>query len=88
MHLKRWGGPLKIVWYHQGINFIDDLTSKAKFYFNQHNNVIPLPIHKGGRPGEVYLSSWNEEEKQKIDEAKKLALLARKIKNHRKKSAM
>ncbi len=31
--------------YHQGINSIEDHTRKAKFYFNQHNNVISLQIH-------------------------------------------
>ena len=28
--------------YHQGINSIQDLTRKADFYFNEHNEVIPL----------------------------------------------
>jgi hypothetical protein len=67
--------------YHQGIHTIEDLTRKANFYFNQHNQVIPLALHHGGRPAEVFLSSWNEVELNALQDKKSLALMARKTKN-------
>jgi putative transposase len=67
--------------YHQGINTIEDLTRKADFYFKQHNYVIPLAAHRGGRPAEVFVSSWNEAELNELHAKKALALVARKTKN-------
>ena len=67
--------------YHQGINSIEDLTRKTNFYFSQHNDVIPLAIHRGGRPSEVFLSSWNEAELTQLQTNKEFAFLNRKKKN-------
>jgi len=67
--------------YHQGINTIDDLIRKAGFYFRQHNDVIPLAIHKGGRPAEVYLSSWCENDRKDLKTSKAEAFADRKNKN-------
>jgi putative transposase len=67
--------------YHQGINTISDLTRKAAFYFREHNEVIPLAVHDGGRPKEVFLSSWGEGERNKLQAHKKIAVQARKKKN-------
>ena len=43
--------------YHQKVKSGDDLLRKANFYFRQHNDVIPLAVHKGGIPIEVFKSS-------------------------------
>ncbi|MGZ3744856.1 MAG: DDE-type integrase/transposase/recombinase [Pseudobdellovibrionaceae bacterium] len=67
--------------YHQGINNIGDLIRKADFYFRQHNNVIPLAVHRGGTPAEVFLSSWGEAERGSLQVNKLEALTARKKKN-------
>jgi hypothetical protein len=67
--------------YHQGINGIEDLVRKAAFYFHQHNYVIPLASQKGGRPAEVYVSSWGEVERNELQANKAAALMARKKKN-------
>ncbi|OQW48216.1 MAG: hypothetical protein A4S09_13990 [Proteobacteria bacterium SG_bin7] len=67
--------------YHQKVKSADDLLRKANFYFQQHNNVVPLAVHKGGRPIEVYKSTWNDSEKTNLQENKKLAIQARKNKN-------
>jgi putative transposase len=67
--------------YHQGIHTIEDLTRKANFYFNQHNQVIPLALHHGGIPGEVFVSSWNESEQTLLQANRIQAFLARKAKN-------
>ena len=67
--------------YHQNINGIEDLTRKANFYFSQHNNFIPLAIHRGGTPAEIYQSKWNAEEELKLKEGRDVALQIRKQKN-------
>ncbi len=67
--------------YHQGINSIEDLIRKAAFYFNQHNNVIPMAVHNGGKPMEVFVSKWGEEQRKEIEEKKLDARKARKEKN-------
>jgi len=67
--------------YHQKVKTIDDLKRKANFYFRQHNEVVPLAVHKGGRPREVFLSSWTEDERKLLQENKTQAFLARKKKN-------
>ena len=54
---------------------------KADFYFKQHNEVIPLAVHSGGRPAEVFVSSWNEAQLTELQDRKVLALMARKKKN-------
>ncbi len=67
--------------YHQKVKSAEDLLRKANFYFEQHNNVVPLAVHSGGKPIEVYKSTWNDSEKANLQENKKLAILARKNKN-------
>ncbi len=67
--------------YHQGIHTIEDLTRKAAFYFRQHNEVIPIAVHNGGRPLEVYSSSWGSEDLDELSAKKALALAARKKQN-------
>ena len=67
--------------YHQGIHTIEDLKRKANFYFNQHNHVIPLALLHGGRPAEVFVSSWNESERALLQTNRMQAFLARKMKN-------
>ena len=67
--------------YHQGIHTIQDLTRKVAFYFNQHNNVIPLSVHRGGKPAEVFISSWNEATLNQLQQDKEQAFLARLKKN-------
>jgi transposase InsO family protein len=67
--------------YHQGIHTLEDLTRKAEFYFREHNHVIPLATHKGGRPAEVFLSSWGETEKNELSANKLEAVLSRRKKN-------
>ena len=67
--------------YHQGINTIEDLTRKADFYFREHNYVMPMAVHRGGKPAEVFVSSWNEASLLELQEKKVLALAARKAKN-------
>jgi hypothetical protein len=67
--------------YHQGIHTIEDLARKADFYFKQHNDVIPLATHRGGRPVEVFVSSWSESMLNDLQAQKDLALMARKKKN-------
>ena len=67
--------------YRQDLKGIEDLSRKADFYFGQHNNVIPLALHRGGTPAEVFRASWNDEEQAKLEENKKLALVMRRKKN-------
>jgi putative transposase len=67
--------------YHQKIKSIEDLTRKANFYFRQHNEVVPLAVHKGGRPREVFLAAWNSTELEQLQVNKTSAFLARKKKN-------
>ena len=67
--------------YHQGIHNIEDLTRKADFYFREHNNVIPLAAHRGGRPAEIFVSSWGEQERNELQSNKESAFMNRKKKN-------
>ena len=67
--------------YHQGIHSIEDLTRKAAFYFKQHNQVVPMALHKGATPVEIFNSSWGEAQKYMLSLAKEAALIARKKKN-------
>jgi hypothetical protein len=67
--------------YHQKVKGIEDLTRKTNFYFRQHNEVVPLAVHKGGRPREVFLSAWNEATRHELEANKANAFLARKKKN-------
>jgi putative transposase len=67
--------------YHQKVKTIGDLTRKANFYFRQHNEVVPLAVHKGGRPREVFLSAWSSAELEQPQVNKTSAFLARKKKN-------
>lgn len=67
--------------YHQGIHTLEDLRRKTEFYFREHNHVIPLATHKGGRPAEVFLSSWGESEKEELRANKLAAVLSRRKKN-------
>ncbi len=67
--------------YHQGIKTIEDLTRKSTFYFREHNDVIPLALHNGGRPSEIYRSAWNERSSNELQEQNRAALVARKMKN-------
>lgn len=67
--------------YHQKVKSAEELLRKANFYFQQHNDVVPLSVHKGGTPIEVYKSKWNDSEKADLHANKKLAILARKNKN-------
>ncbi len=67
--------------YHQGINTIQDLTRKASFYLRQHNEVIPLATHKGGRPAEVYTSKWSEQQHEELKTLKTAALKQRRARN-------
>ena len=61
--------------YHQEIN------SKEAFYFNQHNNIIPMAAHNGGTPLELFLACWGEDQRKEIEENKLAARKARKDKN-------
>ncbi len=67
--------------YHQDLNSIEDLERKADFYFNQHNDVIPLAVHGGGLPREMFLLKWNEEERSQLQANKELAFMTRRKKN-------
>ena len=67
--------------YHQKIKSIEDLRRKANFYFHEHNEVVPLAVHRGGRPREVFLSSWNDAEREQLQANKTNAFVARKKKN-------
>ncbi len=67
--------------YHQKVKSSDDLLRKANFYFRQHNELVPLAVHKGGIPIEVFKSQWADPERAKLQENKKSAFLARKAKN-------
>ncbi|MDZ4677446.1 MAG: DDE-type integrase/transposase/recombinase [Oligoflexia bacterium] len=67
--------------YHQKIKSGEDLLRKANFYFRQHNDVVPLAVHKGGVPIEIFKSQWDDPERTKLQENKKSAFLARKAKN-------
>jgi len=67
--------------YHQGIRCMEDLERKAAFYFRAHNQEIPLSGHKGGRPEEIFLSSWGEIEKGELEKKKQEAFLKRRQKN-------
>jgi putative transposase len=67
--------------YHQRVHTLEDLTRKAAFYFREHNETIPLANHKGGRPSEVYLSSWTEDKLTQLNASKEAAFIARKNKN-------
>jgi hypothetical protein len=67
--------------YHQGIHTIEDLIRKAEFYFHQHNHVIPLALHKGGRPAEIFSSSWGDVERAALLENSVSARNSRKVKN-------
>lgn len=67
--------------YHQEIRTIEDLTRKADFYFRQHNEVVPLAVHSGGTPSEVFRRSWGEAQKQEMQELKLAAFANRKLKN-------
>lgn len=67
--------------YHQKIKGLEDLIRKANFYFRQHNEIVPLAVHRGGKPCEVYLSAWSDSEREQLQENKITAFLARKKKN-------
>lgn len=67
--------------YHQRIKNIEDLIRKANFYFKQHNEVVPLQVLNGGRPKEVFVSSWSDEDKKNLESNKLHAFLSRKKKN-------
>ncbi|RYZ82800.1 MAG: transposase, partial [Proteobacteria bacterium] len=67
--------------YHQRIDGIDDLVRKAYFYFTQHNNFIPLAVHQGGRPCEIYTSTWNHDARNRLDKQKLDAKDERKKRN-------
>jgi transposase InsO family protein len=67
--------------YHQGIRNIQELERKATYYLNQHNETIPLALHHGGTPSEVYRSKWNEENQKILIKARHEALAQRKLKN-------
>src|SRR5262249_23494936 len=43
---------------HQDIRNIQDLERKARFYFTQHNEVIPQAVLKGATPKESYRRLW------------------------------
>ncbi len=64
----------------QGIHSIEDLERKAKYYFQQHNEVIPLDVHNGGIPLEVLRSSWNDELRAMIENQKQQAIILKKQK--------
>lgn len=64
--------------YHQKINGIEDLTRKANFYFNQYNNFIPMQIHRGGTPAEIFQSKWTNEAIEDLSELRKHAVTRRK----------
>lgn len=67
--------------YHQGIRNIQDLERKVAYYLNQHNETIPLTLHHGGTPSEIYQSTWNEETQKLLIKARHEALAQRKVKN-------
>jgi transposase InsO family protein len=67
--------------YHQGIRNAQDLERKVNYYLNQHNETIPLAIHHGGTPSEVYQSKWNEENQKILIKARQESLVQRKVKN-------
>jgi transposase InsO family protein len=67
--------------YHQGIRNVQDLERKVNYYLNQHNETIPLALHHGGTPSEVYQSKWNEENQKILIKARQESLVQRKVKN-------
>lgn len=66
---------------HQKVKTPEDLLRKANFYFRQHNEIVPLAVHRGGKPIEIYKCQWGTAENTKLQENKQLAMLARRKKN-------
>lgn len=67
--------------YFQDLRGPVDLERKANFYFSEHNNVIPMQVHKGGTPKEIFLSTWDEKKLAELAENKTQAILTRRKKN-------
>jgi transposase InsO family protein len=67
--------------YHQDIRNIRDLERNAKFYFTQHNEVIPQAVLKGATPQESYRRSWSKENEDHLKSERAEAVLSRKAKN-------
>jgi putative transposase len=53
------------------------LERKLKFYFKEHNEVIPHSALSGGTPREVFRGTWNKEEVIKLRAEVKAAIEAR-----------
>jgi transposase InsO family protein len=67
--------------YHQGIRTIQDLERKVAYYLNQHNKIIPLRLHEGGTPEEIYRSKWSDEMRAELRKLRLEALEQRRVKN-------
>lgn len=67
--------------YHQDIRNIHDLERKARFYFTQHNEVIPQAVLMGATPQESYRKLWSRENEDKLKSQRAEARHSRKEKN-------
>lgn len=67
--------------YHQDIRNIEDLERKARFYFTQHNDVIPQAVLKGATPHESYRRLWTQRNEDELKSQRAEAVIARRVKN-------
>ena len=67
--------------YHQDIRNIQDLERKARFYFTQHNQVIPQAVLKGSTPFESYRRLWTKQNEDDLKTQRTEAVIARRIQN-------
>lgn len=67
--------------YHQNIRNIEDLERKARFYFNQHNQVVPQAVLRGATPHEFYRRLWTTQNEDELKTKRAEAVAARKANN-------
>ena len=63
--------------YHQGMRTIHDLERKARFYFTQHNDVIPQFRHGGATPSEIYKMTWTAKTAETLAQQREEAVTLR-----------